>query len=205
MYDYFWLAEERLCIVVADVSDKGMAAALFMARTKTAIRLIASCIPANAMSLREFIARLNDELCRDNPHAMFVALVLCVIDVRTGGVEWCNAGLPPPFIVSANGDIEPRNEAIGCPLGLPVPDGYAIGTTTIAAGTSVFLNTDGITEAANPSGELFGDLRLRQALSAAARRAPEDLLSAVLGEMACFCGTTEPSDDVAALILRFNP
>ena len=204
-YDYFWLTDERLCIVVADVSDKGMAAALFMARTKTAIRLIASCMPASAMSVREIVARLNEELCRDNPHAMFVALVLCVIDVRSGGVEWCNAGVPPPFIVSANGDIEQRTEAIGCPLGLPVPDGYAIGATTIAPGTSVFLNTDGITEAANPSGELFGELRLRQALRASSRCAPQDLLAAVLIEVTSFCGATDPSDDIAALVCRFEP
>ena len=203
-YDYFWMTPERFCVLVADVSDKGMAAALFMARTKTAVRLIASGA-TGAVSLREIIARLNEELCRDNTSAMFVALVLCVIDVSTGAVVWCNAGLPPPFIVSAAGQVEPRKEAIGCPLGLPVPDGYAMGAATLAAGASLFLGTDGITEAADPAGELFGVQRLQEALSAHARRTPEDLLSGVMADVTRFCAGSPPADDIAALICRFRP
>jgi sigma-B regulation protein RsbU (phosphoserine phosphatase) len=207
LYDYFWLTPQRLCIAVADVADKGMAAALFMARAKTAMRLIASTAadPADASSVRRIITLLNEELCRDNPHAMFVALLLCVVDVGAGTLEWCNAGLPPPYVVSADGTIESRAEAIGCPLGLPVPDGYAIGATTLAAGTSVFMSTDGITEASNPAGELFGDARLRDALGACAKQPPDRMLASVLAHVEAFRAGAEPSDDVAALVARFRP
>lgn len=207
LYDYFWLTPQRLCIAVADVSDKGLPAALFMARAKTAIRLLASGAAENgdATGVKAIVTRLNDELCRDNPHAMFVALILCIIDVRTGAVEWCNAGLPPPYFLSADGNIGPRGEAIGCPLGLPVPDGYSIGATTLQAGTSMFMNTDGITEAVNATGELFGDVRLRRALSAACGRSPEEMLACVLEQVAGFCAGAEQSDDIAALICRYEP
>jgi sigma-B regulation protein RsbU (phosphoserine phosphatase) len=207
LYDYFWLTPQRLCIAVADVSDKGLAAALFMARTKTAIRLIASSATddKDPPGVKTIVTRLNDELCRDNPHAMFVALALCVIDVRTGTAEWCNAGLPPPYVVAADGKIAPRDEAIGCPLGLPVPDGYSLGATTLAAGTSVFMNTDGITEAISTTGELFGDARLRDTLAAAAGRTPQQLLASVLEQVTVFRAGAEPSDDIAALICRYRP
>jgi phosphoserine phosphatase RsbU/P len=204
LYDYFWLAPQRLCIAVADVSDKGMAAALFMARAKTALRLLATTLGDGA-SVSGIMTRLNDELCRDNPHAMFVAMLLCVVDVGAGTLEWCNAGLPPPYIVSPDGHIEARAEAIGCPLGLPVPDGHAAGAATLAPGTSVFMSTDGVTEAANPSGELFGDARLRDALRAAATRTPEEVLASVLAEVERFRAGAEPSDDIAALLCRFRP
>ena len=207
LYDYFWLTPEHLCIAVADVSDKGLPAALFMARAKTAIRLLASIAADknDPPGVRTIVTRLNGELCRDNPHAMFVALALCIIDVRTGAVEWCNAGLPPPYFVSADGEIAPRDEAIGCPLGLPVPDGYSIGATVLAAGTSVFLNTDGITESTSTTGELFGDDRLRHALSAAAGRSAEELLASVLEQVTHFSAGAEQSDDIAALICRYQP
>ena len=204
LYDYFWLTPQRLCIAVADVSDKGMAAALFMARAKTAMRLLATAA-ADVPSVDQLITRLNEELCRDNPHAMFVAFLLCVVDVSAGTLEWCNAGMPPPYVVSADGTIESRTDAIGCPLGLPVPDGYAIGAATLAAGTSVFMSTDGITEATNPAGELFGDTRLREALRAAAKQAPDRMLASVLEQVHAFRAGAEASDDVAALVCRFRP
>ena len=125
--------------------------------------------------------------------------------MRSGAIEWCNAGLPPPHIVSADGHIASRSEAIGCPLGLPVPEGYAIGATTLAPGTSVFLGTDGITEATNQAGELFGDGRLRDALGAAAKHTPAEMLAAVLEQVQRFRAGAEPSDDIAALVCRFKP
>ena len=180
-----------------------MAAALFMARTKTAIRLIAGCTPEHALSLREIVARLNDELCRDNPHAMFVALVLCVIDCARA----LSSGVTPSAAALHRGGerrIEPRNEAIGCPLGLPVSDGYAIGATTIAAGTSVFQH-----RRHHGSGEPGGGCSAicawprRWAPRRSARR--KICSSAVLGAVTSFCADTEPADDVAALVCRFKP
>jgi sigma-B regulation protein RsbU (phosphoserine phosphatase) len=209
LYDFFWLTPERLCLVVADVSDKGMPAALFMARTKTAIRMAAThaeqSMVAGKPSADELMARINDELCRDNPHAMFVATLLCLVDAKSGAAEWCAAGQPPPYVIGPDGQAERLPGNIGSPLGLPLPYAFEACGATLAPGATLFLYTDGITESMNATGELFGDARLRAAICAAASRTPREMLAAVCAELRAFRGAAEPSDDIAAIACRWMP
>lgn len=200
-YDYFWMSPERLCVVVADVADKGISAALFMTRAKTALRLLAKYDSA-AGSAADLLAQLNDELCNENPHAMYVTMVLIVIDVGTGRITWCNAGHPPPFIVGPDGATERLAGASGVPLGLRPAMPFSEGTTSLPPGTSLFAYTDGITEATNAAGELYGQTRLSRALSAHATQTPEAMLGAVLAAVREFSGSPVPVDDIAALVCR---
>ena len=207
LYDCFWIAAGKLCLVVADVSDKGASAALFMARAKTVVRLLAALvrqslgrIPAPA----ELVARVNEELCQDNPHAMFVTLFLSIVDARSGEFEWCNAGHTLPYVIGPEGIVRVLADGHGIPVGIKATITFESGKAKLAPGASLFVYTDGITEATNEQGEFFGEERLEAALRSLAGHAPEDLVSAVLQRVRTFAGSAAPSDDIAALACRWR-
>lgn len=208
LYDFFWLAPDRLCLVVADVSDKGVSAALFMARAKTAIRLLAQGTggtqspPEGIVRLFE---RLNDELCRENPHSLFVALLLCVLDVRTGALAWCNAAHPPPLIVKPDGVVERLAAESTLPLGLQSPLSAIVSAAQLQPGTCIVLYTDGITEAMDAQGALYGEARLRDVLAGAVSLGAHAMLSELLDQVRTFAGDAEPADDIAAIVCRWRP
>jgi len=207
LYDYFWLAPGRLCLVVADVSDKGVSAALFMARAKTAIRLLAQGLAradGPTPPISELVERLNDELCRENPHTLFVALILCVLDVRTGALEWCNAAHPPPLIVKPDGTVERLAAESTLPLGLQSPLTATVNTAQLPPGTSIVLYTDGITEAMDPQEGLFGEARLRDVLAETISLGPQGMLTELLARVQAFAGDAEPADDIAAIVCRWR-
>ena len=207
LYDFFWVAPERLCLVVADVSNKGAPAALFMARSKTVLRLLAAELaPAagDAMFPAELVARANEELCKDNPHAMFATLVLCVVDARTGEVTSCNAGHDPPYLVAPDGTVTRLAGGCNMPAGIEPAFTREVQQTQLIRGSSVFAFTDGVTEAMNERKEMFGAARLEAALGACAGRAPQEIVAGVLREVRAFAGSVDPSDDIAALACRWG-
>lgn len=136
---------------------------------------------------------------------MFVALVLCLVDVATGEVEWCNAAHPPPLVVAPDGAVERLHGESTLPLVLRAPLACTVGNAVLAPGSSLFIYTDGITEAMNEKGEMFGESRLRGALASIAGRPAREMLGEVLDEVRKFAGASEPSDDIAAMILRWCP
>jgi sigma-B regulation protein RsbU (phosphoserine phosphatase) len=204
-YDYFWLATGRLCVVVADVADKGVSAALFMARTKTALRLLSRQYgehDATLLDAARLIRELNDELVRENPHTMYVTMVVCIIDVTTGDLTWYNAGHPPPLLIAPDGRVERLSGSAGIPLGLRAGVSFEAGSTKMAKATSLFVYTDGITESADPGGALFGLERLERSLRASAHHEPELVLDTVLKAVQDYSGAREPNDDIAAVICQ---
>jgi sigma-B regulation protein RsbU (phosphoserine phosphatase) len=207
LYDCFRLDPQRLCLVVADVSDKGACAALFMARTKTAIRLLATQMdqgPERPLPLPGLVARINDELCRDNPLAMFVTLVIATVDGVSGEVAWCNAGHTFPYTIGADGSVTALCECHGIPLGVKAAASFRSARTQLARGGAFFAYTDGITEAADEHGRFFGEAGLEAALRSCAGAAPEDLVAGVLRDVRSFAGSAAPSDDIAALACRWH-
>jgi sigma-B regulation protein RsbU (phosphoserine phosphatase) len=206
LYDCFRLDAQRLCLVVADVSDKGASAALFMARTKTVIRLLATHVgPAQRLAEpAALVARINEELCRDNPLAMFVTLVVAIVDGSTGEVAWSNAGHAAPCAIGADGTLVLLSECHGIPLGIKAAARFRSARTLLGRGGALFLYTDGITEAADEHGRFFGEAGLQAALRSCACNAPEDLIAAVLREVRSFAGSAVPSDDIAALACRWH-
>jgi sigma-B regulation protein RsbU (phosphoserine phosphatase) len=206
LYDCFRLDARRLCLVVADVSDKGASAALFMARTKTVIRLLATRM-GTAQGLAEpsaLVACINEELCRDNPLAMFVTLVVAIVNGATGEVAWSNAGHTSPCAIDADGTLLMLSERHGIPLGIKPAARFGSARISLDRNSAFFLYTDGITEATDEHGSFFGEAGLQVALRSCACNAPEQLIAAVLRDVRSFSGSAAASDDIAALACRWQ-
>ena len=205
LYDFFWRDASTLCFVVADVSDKGAPAALFMARTRTLIRLAVTLTTAD---LREIVRIVNTELSAGNPAMTFVTLVLGMLDVRTGALRFCNAGHPPPFVLRPDGAVDRLDAgAVQPPLGIDDTLAYTIVEHALAPGDTLFVYTDGVTDATDGEGTLFGDDRLEHELHGLAGMAAtaEVTVGTVLDAVRKFAGAAAAADDIAALALRFRP
>ena len=204
-YDFFWLAPERLCVLVADVSDKGASAALHMARAKASIRFLCDSEDSGYMpNAAELVERIDRELSRDNPHAMFITLLLAVVNARTGDIEWCNAGHNPPCVMSTEGAVTVLGGECGIPVGID-PKFFRIAETSqIPKGGSLFVYTDGITEAMNSRQDMFGVERLDTILRGCTAQAPREVIASVLGAVQAFAGEAKPSDDITMLACRWH-
>jgi len=205
LYDFFVTGDGTLCFVVADVSDKGAPAALFMARTKTLIRLVATLLrqpDGSGAGPAEIIAQVNAELCRDNRHGMFVTLFFGMLEPRSGALRFCNAGHGVPYVLSPAGDVAGLAGPRGKPVGIRPTFAYVSTDAALGPGEGLFLFTDGITEAMDADGALFSEERLEETLRAVAGKGPEAVVGAVLEAVRGFAGPAPQSDDIAAMALR---
>jgi sigma-B regulation protein RsbU (phosphoserine phosphatase) len=207
LYDVFMLGSGHLGFVVADVSDKGAPAALFMARTKTLMRLMATLAPpaSGVPDPAEILARVNVELCLDNEQGMFVTLFFGLLEPATGALTFCNAGHGVPYVTAADGRVSPLGGARCKPLGIRPTFPYETSSFALAPGDGLFVFTDGITEAMDAAGQLFSEERLEAALAEHAAAAPRALVDAVLARVREFEAGAPPSDDIAALAVRRLP
>jgi sigma-B regulation protein RsbU (phosphoserine phosphatase) len=208
LYDVFRPDPHTLCVVIADVSDKGAPAAIFMARAKTLVRMVATLLPTPGGGVpgpEAIIGRVNQELCRDNPHGMFVTLFLGMLDVRTGELRFTNAGHPPPYRLTPDGAPEPLARGRGKPLGIRETFTYSSATVRLEPGEGLFLFTDGITEATDAAGDLFGEPRLEAVLGPLAAASPRTVVESVLAAVRAFEGVAPQSDDIAAIALVLRP
>lgn len=202
-YDYFPLDGDRLAITVADVSGKGIPAALFMAVSRTVLR-----IGERGEDMATDIEAANRLLATENAASMFVTVFHGVIDLASGVLRYCNAGHNPPYVLRApKGDAAGAREtlkATGLPFGIDADMPYRIGETRLAPGDALFLFSDGITEAFNPAGEEFGTARLEAALDAARGKDAAGLVADVLAATTGFAAGAEQSDDITALALVYG-
>ena len=197
-YDYFLIDPNRLAFTVADVSGKGIPAALFMAVSRTVMRSI-----GGRSDLSAAMSEANRLLATHNTACMFVTLFYGVLDLATGLLRYCNAGHNPPYLLRADGGRSSL-EATGIPFGVEDQAGYGCGEIVIAPGDSLFLFTDGITEAFDAAGNEFGAARLEATLDAARGCGAADLVRKVLGATASFTAGAEQSDDITCLRLTFH-
>jgi sigma-B regulation protein RsbU (phosphoserine phosphatase) len=208
LYDFFFLDPHTLCLVVADVSDKGAPAALFMAHTSSMIRIVATLLrtPAGGRPTpAEVMASVNEELCRGNRAGMFVTVFFAMLDLSSGALSFCNAGHNAPYVIDRERHVVALNGVRSKPLGIRRSFTYATSTTTLAAGDCLFVFTDGITEAVDGTGDFFEDHRLQEILRATAGRDAEQVVGAVIGGVRAFAGATPQSDDIAAMAVRILP
>lgn len=197
-YDIFQISEHKCGIVIADVSGKGVPAALFMAMAKTHIKNYGMLdIP-----LGELAFRVNNQLCQDNPEDMFVTAFIGVVDSDTETLTYVNAGHNRPYIAYRNEgfvQLPCRSDLV---FGLWENRKYTEEYLELKDIESIFLYTDGVTEAENPAEELFGDDRLAAALNQAGdRRKPEAVAESVLKELKAYGEGGEQSDDITMLCL----
>ena len=197
-FDYFLIDEDRLAFTVADVSGKGIPAALFMAVSRTVMR--------NATAGAEMAARMTDAnrlLSAENAACMFVTLFHGVLDLTTGLLRYCNAGHNPPYLLRAAGGRETL-KATGIPFGIDPDRPYQIAEISLVPGDALFLFSDGITEAFSPTGEIFGEARLERVLDSARGHGAAELVAEVIGATDEFAAGAEQSDDITCLALTYR-
>lgn len=200
-FDYFMIDDDRLGIVVADVSGKGVPAALFMAITRTLIKATALTAPTPAVTVTE----VNTFLAADNEQMMFVTVFHAVLDCRTGVLAYVNAGHPPPLLIAARDGAVAELPRAGGPA-LAVVEGfpYEEETITLTPGDTVFMFTDGVTESFDVGGMAFGDPRLVAEVRAVGVGAPVDTLDlAIRDAVLHFEQGAERADDVTCVSLRY--
>lgn len=202
LYDHFWLDDHRLAFTIGDVSGKGVAAALFMAMTKTLHKFLVlrSGDPSAA------VAALNGELSAENRAAMFVTLFSAVLDVHTGELRFCNAGHNPPLLLRRRGTVEPLDHVHGPAVGVfgEVPYGET-NCIKFEPGDALVLYTDGVTEALNEQDAFYGDDRLRVLAGHLAGSSPGKIVSELRKDLAIFTGSAPQSDDITLLVVRLCP
>lgn len=194
-YDFIYFEDGRIGFVVADVTDKGVPAALVMATTRTLLRAAAERLEAPGAVL----ARTNDVLVQEIPPKMFVTCFYAVLDPATGHLRYANAGHDVPYRYTADGVVELR--ATGMPLGLMPGMGYDEKETTLAPGEYVLLYSDGLVEAHNAEREMFGFPRLQELMATHANG--DTLKDFLLAQLAAFTGPGwEQEDDVTLVTLQ---
>jgi phosphoserine phosphatase RsbU/P len=204
LYDFFFVPDDRLVFFIGDVSGKGVPAAMFMAQATHLLRLITSFLlqgDVAAATPAAILRRVNQELCDGNGSMMFVTLFFGMLDVRTGELQFSCAGHEAPYLINADG-VTPVTGAQGLVLGLSADWDYETATIQLAPGETLFLYTDGITEAFNPHNEAFARPRLEAALRQAATQTLDRLVEGTVAAVRDFAGDAAQSDDIACLAIR---
>jgi sigma-B regulation protein RsbU (phosphoserine phosphatase) len=204
LYDFFEVGDGELCFLVGDVSDKGLPAALFMARTMDIVRVVTRLMRGPGRSAPEpadIIECVNRELCQNNASCMFVTLFFGVLDPRSGRLLYCNAGHNAPYVAGPGG-ARALESVRGVPLGVKSESVYRTVEASLAPGETLFVFSDGITEAMNASREFYGEARLEQVLAACSGRASEDVVASMVASVAGFVGEVARSDDITAMAIR---
>jgi sigma-B regulation protein RsbU (phosphoserine phosphatase) len=196
-YDVFDLPNHKIGLFIADVADKGVPAALFMALTRTLVRaaVIEAESPAQAMK------RVNDLLVPDTRQGMFVTAVYAVLDLEKGDLTFVNAGHNPPLWIQRNGETE-RLTRTAIALGVRIGDEVDERTIKLEAGDSLFLYTDGLTESFNVEKEFFGEARLTGAIRENQCTSASELIDVVEKSLLDFVQDVPPADDLTMLAVR---
>ena len=199
-YDFFMADDDYLCLVIGDVSGKGVPAALFMAVTRTFLRTIWNVERDPGATL----TRLNNELARDNDPTMFVTLFCARIHLPTGRCVYANGGHNPPFIIRGGGSVQRLPKVKGTLVGGMEDMMFEEGTIDLKPGDTLFLYTDGVTEAMNPDDVLTGeDWTLRELEKVRAKHC-ESLVTEMREALKRYAAGAEQSDDITMLAFRLK-
>ena len=199
-YDFFLIDADHLALVMADVSGKGVPAALFMMVSKAILK-------NNAMmgkSAGEILTAANDTICSNNKMQMFVTVWLGILEISTGRIVAANAGHEYPVIYRSGGTFEPYRDRHGFVVGGMEGLRYREYELRLQPGDKLFLYTDGVPEATDDSQELFGMKRMLAALCQHAGDSPQDILYGVRAAVDAFVGDAEQFDDLTMLCLEYK-
>jgi phosphoserine phosphatase RsbU/P len=198
-YDFFFIDDKRLCLIIGDVSGKGVPAALFMMSTKILLKNVA----AENLSPHEILFKVNNILAIDNDACMFATIFFGVLDTETGELQFANAGHNPPLIHHGDQDVEFLNVDKGFVLGPMTNSKFTTQGTRLNYGSTLFLYTDGVTEAMNPQQEFFFEKRLKESLFKLKDLDIKDIIKALRKEISVFAQNEPQSDDITMLILKY--
>jgi serine phosphatase RsbU (regulator of sigma subunit) len=200
-YDCFMVDRDRLFFVVADVSGKGLAASLFMALSKSLLKSVALRAGGDPATV---LVQANAEIARDNPEDFFVTAFAGLLDLRSGRLEFCNAGHLPPYACPPGGAPLRLEHPGGPPLCVAERYPYASASHGLAPGEWLCVVTDGVTEASDPDGAFYGNARLEEILRRSAQAGPQRMTGLVSEDVRAFARDAEQSDDLTLLCLRWS-
>ena len=196
-YDFIEVGTHLLGIVIADVSGKGLPAALYMIQSRALLRATAP----GQTDPGQVLARTNQLLVPDTRQGIFVSLFYAILDTDSGLLRYANGGHNPPLLMQADGESEPLRLP-GMVLGIDPTFTPQVGQRQLHSGEGVVFYTDGVTEVHNTQDELFGEARLRQILRQAWPHGPKAVVTAVQEAVNAFSATEMPTDDITLLVLR---
>ncbi len=199
-YDFFRIDKDRLGFAIADVSGKGIPAAIFMAISRTVIRAIALTENSAAQCMK----RSNIILCRESVNDMFVTVFYGILNINTGVITYSNAGHNPPILIKPDGEasfIPTTNDMI---LGAMEDAVYHEKELILQQGDNLFLYTDGVTEAMNSKHELYGDKRLLENCKTLAGSSPQEMIKKITETVGEFTIGAVQSDDITLLSIKYN-
>ncbi|MCD8362245.1 MAG: serine/threonine-protein phosphatase, partial [Lachnospiraceae bacterium] len=199
-YDFFLVDEDHLALVIADVSGKGVPAAMFMVIAKTLIKNAAQA----GLSAKEVLEKVNNQLCESNESGMFVTVWLGILTISDGRLVCANAGHEFPAIRRAGGSFELFRDRHGLVLAGMEDSRYREYELTLLPGDTIFVYTDGVAEATSREEELFGTDRMLAALNRKENAICADLLSQVQEEIDRFVGEAPQFDDITMLTLYYR-
>ena len=198
-YDFYFIDDDNLAFLMADVSGKGIPAAMFMMQSKTIIK---SCAESG-MSVEQVFTVANEKLCEGNDAGMFVTAWMGILNTKTGKVLFANAGHNPPLIKHADGTYEYLKSRAGFVLAGMEGIRYRKNELELAPGDAIYLYTDGVTEATDLNNELYGEDRLYAVLEAHKDAAPQVICEEVKKDVDAFVGEAPQFDDITMLALKY--
>ena len=197
-YDFFERSPDEFGIVIADVSDKGLAASLYMTVARTLLRAVALESNSTARTLE----KVNDLLLLDSQNGLFVTVFYAILDRRTGSLRYTNAGHNRPFLLEASThtmvELKQGGIAIGAMPNIVLPESEI----TLAQGDCLVMHTDGVTEAFDAAGNMYGDIRYRKMLRRSLDFSTQEILNRIEADLDDFRQATTLSDDITLLALK---
>jgi len=198
-YDFFLIDDKRLGVVIADVSGKGVPAAIFMAVSRSLLKATALA----SVSPSACLEHVNRLLCPDNDSAMFVTVFYGILHTESGELEFSNGGHNVPYIIGHD-RIVPVGQPAGTALGIVDDARYHTNRMSINAGETLVLYTDGVTEAMDTHGSLFSTPRFEQTLQRLVDQRPFDLLTRLVEDVHAFASGAVQADDITLLALQYR-
>ena len=199
-YNFFGLDDALIGLIIADVSGKGIPAALFTMVTQTLLKGAVRNFTSPARCLSE----VNELLAEDNETCVFVTVFYGILDLRDGTFRYCNGGHNPPRLIRGDSRVETLPTTGNVVLGVFPGHDYVDAEVRLAPGDALFLYTDGITEAQNAHNEEFGEERLDEKLSSLDQATAREVVDGVVDAVHLFAEDTPQSDDITCIALRFN-
>ena len=199
-YDFYLLGENKLAFLIADVSGKGIPAAMFMMTAKTLIKGFAE----SGMDVDEVFTHANEKLCEGNDAGMFVTAWIGVLDLRTGLLSYANAGHNPPVIKKKDGQYEYLRTRANFILAGMEGVKYKKHEIQLQPGDEIYLYTDGVTEAQNVDNQLYGEDRLLDSLNNCAGLTVEEICKKIRADVDTFVGEADQFDDITMLCVKRN-
>ena len=200
-YDFYKLTDTTVAFLAADVSGKGIPAAMFMMTAKTILKDLAE----RGLPVNEIFTQANEKLCQNNESGMFVTAWMGIMDLTTGRVQFANAGHNPPLLKRADGSFEYLKTRAGFVLAGMEGVCYRIGELTMNPGDRLFLYTDGVPEATNIHNKLYGEERLLTFMNQNASAPATELLPALKDNIDEFVGEAPQFDDITMLMFDYKP